>query len=105
MKSPADWRWITALIGLALIVGTAVFVANRTVEPLPLVPAAAVPAPLPPATGIDSDGLAVAPQDAQPDGLPTDPEQLPPDVQAQPDAGSPAIVTPDSAGVSAARCS
>lgn len=90
----ADWRWITALVVcIGLVIGAALWVTRTPDEPAPA-PVAEVPAPLPPATGIDGDGLAVAPHEAQPDGLPADPEQLPADVQAQPDAGSPAVVLP-----------
>ena len=90
----ADWRWITALVVcIGLVIGAALWVTRTPDEPAPA-PVAEVPAPLPPATGIDGDGPAVAPHEAQPDGLPADPEQLPADVQAQPDAGSPAVVLP-----------
>lgn len=62
-------------------------------EPAPT-PTVTVPAPLPPSTGIDGVGIAAAPDAVQPDGLPVDPEQLPADVQAEPDAGKPAAVIP-----------
>lgn len=81
---------IAAVVAVAVGVTTIV---NTTPEAPPAV-AVETPAPLPPATGIDGDGLAVAPHEAQPDGLPADPEALPADVQAQPDAGSPAVVVP-----------
>ncbi len=99
MSQPAhtEMRWFAILlVSLAVIVSGTVWVANRPAPQPPPPAPVAVPAPLPPATGIDGDGIApgVAPAEALPDGLPVDPEQLPPDVQAQPDAGSPAIVIP-----------
>ena len=106
MNSADEGRKIWALLIAALAVVTAITVGlstNRSEPPAPEPPAVAVtlPAPLPPATGIDGVGIApgVPPAEANPDGLPADPEQLPPDVQAQPDAGSPAVVVPQGEGV------
>lgn len=100
MKREASWRWVVALIvALALVAGLAVWWARRPAPEPPLTPTPTVPAALPPATGIDGNGLAAAPQEAAPDGLPVDPEALPADVQAQPDAGSPAVVVPQGEGV------
>lgn len=96
-------RWLIAFVlALGLIVGGVVWYSMP--DPQPATPPAptvqALPAPLPPATGVDGEGLAAAPDNAQPDGLPVDPEQLPADVQAQPDAGSPATIveTPEGIG-------
>ncbi len=101
MTRPADQRWLVAFIAtLAIVVLGAAVIGHRQLdEPPAPAPAPIVPAPLPPATGIDGDGLAVAPTEAQPDGLPADPEALPPDVQAQPDAGAPAMVIPTPEGI------
>lgn len=96
-----DWQWFVALIAtLAVVTGIAIFIGNRSTPDTPQPVTVETPAPLPPATGVDGEGLAVSPQDAAPDGLPKDPEQLPPDVQAQPDAGAPAVVvdTPEGVG-------
>lgn len=93
---------VTFVIALGLIVGVAVWSSMPDPQPPtpPVAAPVAVPAPLPPETGVDGEGLAAAPSDAQPDGLPVDPEQLPADVQAQPDAGSPATIveTPEGIG-------
>lgn len=94
MKRPPHHSVILIfIVALGFLVAGVVWAAWPPAE-TPPAPAVVAPAPLPPATGIDGDGLAVAPTEAAPDGLPTDPEQLPADVQAQPDAGSPAVVLP-----------
>lgn len=94
MKRPPHHSVILVfVVALGLLVAGVVWAAWPPEQPPGPAPVA-VPAPLPPATGVDGEGLAVAPSDAQPDGLPVDPEQLPADVQAQPDAGSPAVVLP-----------
>ncbi|MFA7265147.1 MAG: peptidoglycan DD-metalloendopeptidase family protein [Candidatus Nanopelagicales bacterium] len=53
-------------------------------------PTVSTPAPLPPATGIDGEGIAegIDPAQVQPDGLPSDPQLLPDKVQAVPDPGA-----------------
>lgn len=98
MKRLAHPRWILALVLAAiaaLVAGIVVGLPEPQPAPTPT-PSVTAPAPLPPATGIDGPGIAegVAPAQAQADGLPIDPEQLPPDVQTEPDAGKPAVVLP-----------
>ncbi len=95
MKRPPHHSVVLVfIVALGILVAGVVWAAWPPQEQPPAPAPIAVPAPLPPATGVDGEGLAVAPQDAQPDGLPVDPEQLPADVQAQPDAGAPAVVLP-----------
>lgn len=98
-RPPSHSVLVVFIVALGVIVAGAVWAAWPPQE-TPPPPPVTLPAPLPPNTGIDGEGIApgVAPSEAQPDGLPVDPEQLPPDVQAQPDAGSPAIVVPQGEG-------
>lgn len=104
MSRAADQRWLAAFVlTLAVVVVGAVIIGNRNLDEPPApapTPTVTVPAPLPPATGIDGEGLAAPAEQAQPDGLPVDPEQLPADVQAQPEAGAPVkvIETPEGVG-------
>lgn len=97
--SPRTSKILAAVAGVLAALVALINVIAEPPEPAPVptpTPSITVPAPLPPATGIDGPGIAegVAPAQAQADGLPTDPEQLPPDVQAEPDAGKPAAVVP-----------
>ncbi len=97
--SPRTSKILAAVAAVLAAIIALINVIAEPTEPAPVptpTPSITAPAPLPPATGIDGPGIAegIAPDEAQADGLPTDPEQLPPDVQAEPDAGKPAAVVP-----------
>ncbi len=97
-------RWVIALFAaLLVVVSAAVWITYRD-QPQPTPPPVApvaTPAPLPPATGLDGDGIVpgTPANEAQPDGLPVDPEALPADITIQPDPGAAAITVPGEPGV------
>lgn len=95
------WRSIAALIGcLALAVVVAVIAGSEKAPPATSAPAVEqTPAALPQGTGVDGEGVVAGVDDLQPDGLPADPEQLPADVQTQPEAGAPAVVVETDEGI------
>lgn len=83
--------WALLLAAFAAITLFAVLLGSESPEAPAPAQSASTPAPLPPATGIDGEGVVegVDPAQAQPDGLPADPELLPDTVQAVPDPGLP----------------
>lgn len=92
--TPRASKILAAVAGVLAAIVALITVISEPPEPAPAptpTPSITAPAALPPATGIDGEGIApgVAPAQAQPDGLPVDPEQLPDGVQPVPDAGLP----------------
>lgn len=99
---PAPWQWLAALVAaLALLVGVCIVAAwPDDPPPPPPVTAPTEPAPLPPATGVDGEGLAVAPDLAQPDGLPIEGDLEGVEVMPAPGPGSGLVeVVPQPEGI------